>query len=174
MQKVDSGDRKLSEEEKVLENLKTECNDTNAKIQSLHAETESMRALVWNLIYTQIFLFISHLFIQRLSQNFCLWSLPTGPFQIFFMYNIDLCSYIQKRGLENSLNDTKHWHDIELQNLGSVIGKLEAELADVRGDIEQQQRDYETLLNNKKRLEMEIGMYHGILDGEENRFHPSM
>lgn len=46
MQKVDSGDRKLSEEEKVLENLKTECNDTNAKIQSLHAETESMRALV--------------------------------------------------------------------------------------------------------------------------------
>ncbi|XP_017326936.1 phakinin [Ictalurus punctatus] len=122
--KVDSGDRKLSEEEKVLENLKTECNDTNAKIQSLHAETESMRAL--------------------------------------------------KRGLENSLNDAKHWHDIELQNLGSVIGKLEAELADVRGDIEQQQRDYETLLNNKKRLEMEIGMYHGILDGEENRFHPSM
>lgn len=92
----------------------------------------------------------------------------------FYMYNIDLCSYIQKRGLENSLNDAKHWHDIELQNLGSVIGKLEAELADVRGDIEQQQRDYETLLNNKKRLEMEIGMYHGILDGEENRFHPSM
>ncbi|XP_026793009.3 phakinin isoform X1 [Pangasianodon hypophthalmus] len=122
--KVDSVDKKLSQEEKVLENLKTECNDANAKIQSLHAETESMRAL--------------------------------------------------KRGLENSLNDAKHWHDIELQNLGSVIGKLEAELSDVRGDIEQQQRDYETLLNNKKRLEMEIGSYHGILEGEENRFHSSL
>lgn len=81
---------------------------------------------------------------------------------------------MQKRGLKNSLNDAKHWHNIELQNLGSVIGKLEAELADVQGDIEQQQCDYETLLNNKKRLETEIGTYHGILDGEENRFHPSM
>lgn len=90
------------------------------------------------------------------------------------MYNIALCSYIQKRGLDNSLNDAKHWHDIELQNLGSVIGKLEAELADVRGDIEHQLRDYEMLLNNKKRLEMEIGTYHGILDGEENRLHPSL
>ncbi|XP_049337879.1 phakinin [Astyanax mexicanus] len=79
-----------------------------------------------------------------------------------------------KRGLENSLNDAKHWHDIELQNLGSVIGKLEAELSDVRGDIEQQRRDFETLLNNKTRLEMEIGTYHGILDGEESRYHPAM
>lgn len=92
----------------------------------------------------------------------------------FHIDTIDLCSYIQKRGLKNSLNDAKHWHDIELQNLGSVIGKLEAELSDVRGDIEQQQRNYGTLLNNKKRLEMEIKMYHGILDVEENRFHPSL
>ncbi|XP_005163550.1 phakinin isoform X2 [Danio rerio] len=78
-----------------------------------------------------------------------------------------------KRGLENALNDAKHWHDIELQNLGSVIGKLEAELTDIRGDIEQQRRDYETLLNNKMKVEMEIGTYHGILDGEESRFYTS-
>uniref|UniRef100_A0A673KSS7 Phakinin-like n=1 Tax=Sinocyclocheilus rhinocerous TaxID=307959 RepID=A0A673KSS7_9TELE len=75
--------------------------------------------------------------------------------------------------LENALNDAKHWHGIELQNLGSVIGKLEAELNDVRGDIEQQRRDYETLLNNKMKLAMEIGTYHGILDGEESRFYSS-
>lgn len=81
---------------------------------------------------------------------------------------------LQKRGLENSLNDAKHWHDIELQNLGSVIGKLESELGDVRADIEQQRRDYETLLSNKMKLELEIGTYHGILDGEESRFHPGM
>ncbi|KAG7455395.1 hypothetical protein MATL_G00256110 [Megalops atlanticus] len=79
-----------------------------------------------------------------------------------------------KRGLENSLNDAKHWHDIELQNLGSVIGKLEAELGDVRGDIEQQRRDYETLLASKMRLELEIGTYHGILDGEESRYQLPM
>ncbi|KAJ8397412.1 hypothetical protein AAFF_G00439610 [Aldrovandia affinis] len=119
---VDSLNSKLSREEEELESLKTECSDAGCKIQSLQAETESMRAL--------------------------------------------------KRGLENSLNDAKHWHDIELQNLGSVIGKLEAELADVRGDIEQQRRDYETLLGNKMRLELEIGTYHGILDGEESRYQP--
>ncbi|KAM3604495.1 uncharacterized protein V6R79_011822 [Siganus canaliculatus] len=78
-----------------------------------------------------------------------------------------------KRGLENSLGDARHWHDMELQNLGSVVAKLEAELADVHGEIEQQRRDYDTLLNNKQRLEQEIGMYHGILDGEESRFQPT-
>ncbi|XP_071346996.1 phakinin isoform X1 [Trachinotus anak] len=78
-----------------------------------------------------------------------------------------------KRGLENSLSDARHWHDMELQNLGSVVAKLEAELADVRGEIEQQRRDYDTLLSNKQRLEQEIGVYHGILDGEESRFLPT-
>ncbi|XP_042163549.1 phakinin [Oncorhynchus tshawytscha] len=115
---------KLSREEEELESLKTECNDAGCKIQSLQAQTESIRAL--------------------------------------------------KRGLENSLNDARNWHDIELQNLGSVIGKLESELGDVHGDVEQQRRDYETLLGNKMRLELEIGTYHGILDGEESRYHPSI
>uniref|UniRef100_A0A672FP25 Beaded filament structural protein 2, phakinin n=1 Tax=Salarias fasciatus TaxID=181472 RepID=A0A672FP25_SALFA len=80
---------------------------------------------------------------------------------------------MRKRGLENSLGDARHWHDMELQNLGSVVAKLEAELADVRGEIEQQRRDYDTLLSNKQRLEQEISMYHGILDGEESRFQPA-
>ncbi|XP_041847489.1 phakinin isoform X2 [Melanotaenia boesemani] len=78
-----------------------------------------------------------------------------------------------KRGLENSMSDARHWHDMELQNLGSVVAKLETELADVRGEIEQQRRDYDTLLSNKQRLEQEIGLYHGILDGEESRFQPA-
>ncbi|XP_038575056.1 phakinin [Micropterus salmoides] len=114
---------RLSPEEQQVEALKAECNDTGCKIQSLQAETESIRAL--------------------------------------------------KRGLENSLGDARHWHDMELQNLGSVVAKLEAELADVRSEIEQQRRDYDTLLSNKQRLEQEIGMYHGILDGEESRFQPA-
>ncbi|XP_013876911.1 phakinin isoform X2 [Austrofundulus limnaeus] len=78
-----------------------------------------------------------------------------------------------KRGLENSLTDARHWHEVELQNLGSVVVKLEAELADVHSEIEQQRRDYDTLLSNKQRLEHEISLYHGILDGEENRYLPA-
>lgn len=79
----------------------------------------------------------------------------------------------QKRGLENSLGDARHWHDMEVQNLGSVVAKLEAELADVHGEIEQQRHDYDALLSNKHRLEQEICLYHGILDGEESRFLPA-
>ncbi|KAF7643703.1 hypothetical protein LDENG_00235000 [Lucifuga dentata] len=78
-----------------------------------------------------------------------------------------------KRGLENSLSDARHWHNVEMQNLGSVVVKLQAELADVRGDIEQQRCDYEMLLSNKQHLEQEIHLYHGILDGEESRFLPT-
>lgn len=59
---------------------------------------------------------------------------------------------------------------MEVQNLGSLVSRLEAELADVHGEIDQQRRDYDTLLSNKLRLEQEIGLYHGILDGEESRF----
>ncbi|KAM6918304.1 phakinin [Xenentodon cancila] len=77
-----------------------------------------------------------------------------------------------KRGLESSLSDARHWHDMELQNLGSVVAKLEAELGDVRAEIDQQRCDYDTLLSNKQRLEQDICLYHGILDGEESRFQP--
>ena len=37
---------RLSPEEQQVEALKAECNDTGCKIQSLQAETESIRALV--------------------------------------------------------------------------------------------------------------------------------
>ncbi|XP_023190681.1 phakinin isoform X2 [Xiphophorus maculatus] len=114
---------RLSAEEQQAEALKAECSDVSCRIQSLQAETESIRAL--------------------------------------------------KRGLENSLSDARHWHDVELQNLGSVVARLEAELSDVRSEIEQQRRDFDMLLSNRQRLEQQIGLYHGILDGEEDRFLPS-
>ena len=142
---------RLSPEEEQVEALKAECNDTGCKIQSLQAETESIRALVRR---TQI----NTLIINLINE---------------LMNNRSIIVSLQKRGLENSLSDARHWHDMELQNLGSVVAKLEAELADVNGEIEQQRRDYDTLLSNKQRLEQEIGMYHGVLDGEESRFLPA-
>ncbi|KAH1178639.1 hypothetical protein KIL84_012341 [Mauremys mutica] len=106
-----------TQEEELVESLRTEFHETACKIQSLQAETESLRTL--------------------------------------------------KRGLENSLYDAKHWHDIELQNLGSVITKLEAEVQEIRAETEQQQRDRETLLSNKIQLEKDIAAYHCLLDAEE-------
>ncbi len=46
VQQADSVNSELSREEEELESLKTECNNAGCKIQSLQAETESIRALV--------------------------------------------------------------------------------------------------------------------------------
>ncbi|XP_065483987.1 phakinin [Caloenas nicobarica] len=108
-----------TQEEELVEGLRTEFHETACKIQSLQAETESLRTL--------------------------------------------------KRGLENSLYDAKHWHDIELQNLGSVISKLEAEMGEIKVETEQQQRDRENLLTSKQQLEKDIATYHCLLDGEQSR-----
>ncbi|XP_072859608.2 phakinin isoform X4 [Pogona vitticeps] len=107
-----------TQEEELVESLRVEFHETACKIQSLQAETESLRTL--------------------------------------------------KRGLENSLYDAKHWHDIELQNLGSVITKLEAEVGEIRMETEQQQRDRDTLLVIKTQLEKDIAAYHCLLDKEES------
>ncbi|XP_042327360.1 phakinin isoform X2 [Sceloporus undulatus] len=107
-----------TQEEEMAETLRAEFHEIACKIQSLQAETESLRTL--------------------------------------------------KRGLENSLYDAKHWHDIELQNLGSVITKLEAEVGEIRAETGQQQRDRETLVTIKIQLEKDIAAYHCLLDKEES------
>lgn len=109
----------LSPEQEQVESLKAEVQETSCKLQSLQAQTESIRAL--------------------------------------------------KRGLEASLSDARHWQEVELQNLGSVVSRLEAELNEVRTETEQQRRDYDTLLNNKHRLEQEIALYHGLLDTDQTQ-----
>uniref|UniRef100_A0A3P8W766 Beaded filament structural protein 2, phakinin n=1 Tax=Cynoglossus semilaevis TaxID=244447 RepID=A0A3P8W766_CYNSE len=73
-----------------------------------------------------------------------------------------------KRGLENSLADACRWQNMELQNLGSVLTRLDAELNDVRAEIEQQRRHHYSLLKDQKGLEQEITEYQQILDLEDH------
>ena len=47
------------------------------------------------------------------------------------------------------MHDAKHWHDIELQNLGAVVSRLEAELREMRAEAEQQLQAREHLLSHK-------------------------
>ncbi|XP_055084749.1 phakinin [Periophthalmus magnuspinnatus] len=75
-----------------------------------------------------------------------------------------------KRGLEASLGDARHWQEVELQNLGSVVSGLDSELNQVRAEAESQRRDLDTLLSNKQRLEQEVLLYHSLLKGEETRY----
>ncbi|XP_038937907.1 phakinin isoform X4 [Rattus norvegicus] len=107
-----------TQEEKLAAALSVELHDTSRQVQSLQAETESLRAL--------------------------------------------------KRGLENTLHDAKHWHDMELQNLGAVVGRLEAELAEIHSETEQQQQERAHLLACKGQLQKDVASYHALLDREES------
>lgn len=150
-----------SPEEEQMEALKAECHDARCKIQSLQAETESIRTLVRQRLRQPI---PDQLIPDQSKPDRSIPDLRSASSLVLFP---------QKRGLENSMGDARHWHNVELQNLGSVVAKLEAELAEVHSEIEQQRHGYDTLLSNKQRLEQEIGLYHGILDGEESRLQTS-
>lgn len=56
---------------------------------------------------------------------------------------------------------------MEIESLNSVILGLEAELTQLRNNIQLQTQDYEALLNTKMKLEAEIATYRRLLDGED-------
>ncbi|TKC43280.1 hypothetical protein EI555_014111 [Monodon monoceros] len=118
-QQTEVARRAQTQEEKLAAALRVEVHNTSCQIQSLQAETESLRAL--------------------------------------------------KRGLENTLHDAKHWHDIELQNLGAVVSRLEAELREMRTEAEQQLQAREHLLAHKCQMQRDVASYHALLDREESR-----
>ncbi|XP_009303246.2 uncharacterized protein isoform X1 [Danio rerio] len=69
------------------------------------------------------------------------------------------------RSLENSLHETEARYGQEVSGHNSRIMQLEAELGQLRAQVEQQAADYEALLNLKSKLEAEIDTYHRLLEG---------
>lgn len=72
---------------------------------------------------------------------------------------------LQKASLEGTLRDTEMRYNMEIENLNSIILQLEAELMQLRNNIQQQTQDYEILLNMKMKLEAEIATYRRLLEG---------
>lgn len=58
-------------------------------------------------------------------------------------------------------------YNMEIESLNNIIIGLEAELTQLRNNIQVQAQDYEVLLNTKMKLEAEIATYRRLLDGED-------
>ncbi|NXU56093.1 K1C12 protein, partial [Turnix velox] len=71
-----------------------------------------------------------------------------------------------KKSLEDTLAETEGGYCAQLAQMQLQIGNLEAQLFQVRADMERQNAEYQQLLDIKTRLEMEIETYRRLLDGE--------
>ncbi|XP_063997772.1 keratin, type I cytoskeletal 18 [Pogoniulus pusillus] len=73
----------------------------------------------------------------------------------------------QKAGLEANLLEVENRYGLQLEQLNSLILRAEAELLQVRGELQRQADEYQTLLNVKGKLEAEIATYRRLLEGGE-------
>ncbi|XP_074499089.1 keratin, type I cytoskeletal 18 [Sebastes fasciatus] len=72
-----------------------------------------------------------------------------------------------KGSLEGTLRDTEMRYNMEIESLNTILLGLEADLTQLRNNIQMQTQEYETLLNMKMKLEAEIATYRRLLDGED-------
>lgn len=72
-----------------------------------------------------------------------------------------------KKPLEDTLAETEARYSFQLAQIQETIAKLEAQLRQLRADMEAQNTEYSVLLDIKTRLELEIATYRRLLEGED-------
>ncbi|XP_001368059.1 keratin, type I cuticular Ha6 [Monodelphis domestica] len=79
-----------------------------------------------------------------------------------------------RNSLESTLAETEARYCSQLSQLQCLIGNVEAQLAEIRCDLERQNQEYQVLLDVKARLESEISTYRRLLEGEDCKLpaHP--
>ncbi|NXS90625.1 K1C19 protein, partial [Jacana jacana] len=79
-----------------------------------------------------------------------------------------------KAALEGTLADTEQRFGAQLAQMQDLINNLEAQLAELRADMEHQNSEYKTLMDVKTRLEQEISTYRQLLEGQESQMFGSL
>ena len=75
----------------------------------------------------------------------------------------------QKAGLESTLAETECRYALQLQHIQGLISSVEAQLSELRSEMECQNQEYKMLLDIKTRLEQEIATYRSLLEGQDSR-----
>ncbi|KAM9112857.1 keratin, type I cytoskeletal 14-like [Pangshura tecta] len=75
-----------------------------------------------------------------------------------------------KAALEGTLADTENRYSAQLAQIQHLIGNTEAQLTDLRADMERQNSDYKILMDIKTRLEQEIATYRQLLESHDSYF----
>ncbi|NXL68846.1 K1C18 protein, partial [Chordeiles acutipennis] len=73
----------------------------------------------------------------------------------------------QKGGLEANLLEVENRYAAQMEHLNGLVLRAEAELLQVRNELQRQAEEYQALLNVKGKLETEIATYRQLLEGGE-------
>lgn len=79
-----------------------------------------------------------------------------------------------KASLEDTLRNTELRNNMEMEKYNAIVIRLEEELTQLRGRIQQQTQEYEALLNMKMKLEAEISAYKSLLDGGDFKLQDAL
>ncbi|NXP71343.1 K1C20 protein, partial [Ramphastos sulfuratus] len=91
--------------------------------------------------------------------------------QVLQSLELELQSHLSmKRSLEDSLAEVEARYSYQLAQIQDAISSLEAQLRQLRADMEAQSSEYSLLLDVKTRLELEIATYRRLLEGEDLGF----
>ncbi|XP_065753907.1 keratin, type I cytoskeletal 15 [Phocoena phocoena] len=75
----------------------------------------------------------------------------------------------KKAGLESTLAETECRYALQLQQIQGFISSIEAQLSELRSEMECQSQEYKMLLDIKARLQQEIATYRSLLEGQDAR-----
>ncbi|NXX13255.1 K1C20 protein, partial [Podargus strigoides] len=93
----------------------------------------------------------------------------TDQRQIFQGLELELQSQLNMRkSLEGSLAEIEARYSYQLTQIQGAVANIEAQLRQLRADMEAQNNEYSILLSVKTRLEMEIATYRRLLEGEDS------
>ncbi|NXL40743.1 K1C18 protein, partial [Glaucidium brasilianum] len=73
----------------------------------------------------------------------------------------------QKARLEANVLEVENRYAVQMEQLNALILRAEAELLQVRTELQSQAEEYQALLNIKGKLEAEIATYRQLLEGGE-------